>query len=73
MPDEPARTEQSSVPLIDPQAYAAARPALMKLADQQDAWRNTREAILRFVATSRSFDQLLAGLNLFLLGISMGK
>jgi len=67
MTDQPAR------PLIDPAAYAAARPALMKLAAQEEAWAQTRAAIADFVAASRSFEQLLAGLNLFLLGMSLAK
>ena len=65
--------DKPTQPLIDPQTYAAARPALMKLADQEAAWQQTREVIADFVATSRSFEQLLNGLNLFLLGLSLAK
>lgn len=65
--------DKPTEPLIDPKTYATARPMLMKLADQQEAWAETREAIMKFVATSRSFEQLIGGLNLFLLGMSLAK
>ena len=58
---------------IDPKLYLAARPKLAALEADPEAWGRVQAEIGRFVSSSRSFEQLMGGLNLLLLGLSLAK